>query len=162
MGFILSKSMDANLTKQQEFMLHNSRLQVSCNVVSMGFILSKSMDANLTKQQEFMLHNSRLQVSCNVVSMGFILSKSMDANLTKQQEFMLHNSRLQYTVFLILHDLGPSRNCLPLMSGGKAWRPSSGRSLETRTRSVFQHCHDGNKCNLGILLTRQFLHEHMR
>nr|XP_049595161.1 plasminogen receptor (KT) isoform X4 [Syngnathus scovelli] len=95
MGFILSKSMDANLTKQQEFMLHNSRLQVSCNVVSMGFILSKSMDANLTKQQEFMLHNSRLQVSCNVVSMGFILSKSMDANLTKQQEFMLHNSRLQ-------------------------------------------------------------------
>lgn len=29
MGFILSKSMDANFKKQQEFMLHNSRLQVS-------------------------------------------------------------------------------------------------------------------------------------
>lgn len=29
MGFLLSKSMDANLKKQQEFMLHNSRLQVS-------------------------------------------------------------------------------------------------------------------------------------
>lgn len=29
MGFFLSKSMDANLKRQQEFMLHNSRLQVS-------------------------------------------------------------------------------------------------------------------------------------
>uniref|UniRef100_A0A8C6Q955 Uncharacterized protein n=1 Tax=Nothobranchius furzeri TaxID=105023 RepID=A0A8C6Q955_NOTFU len=29
MGFSLSKSMDANMTKQQEFMLHNSRLQVN-------------------------------------------------------------------------------------------------------------------------------------
>lgn len=29
MGFLLSKSMDANLKKQQEFMLHNARLQVS-------------------------------------------------------------------------------------------------------------------------------------
>lgn len=29
MGILLSKSMDANLKKQQEFMLHNARLQVS-------------------------------------------------------------------------------------------------------------------------------------
>lgn len=29
MGFLLSKSMDANFKKQQEFMLHNARLQVS-------------------------------------------------------------------------------------------------------------------------------------
>ncbi|XP_035524195.1 plasminogen receptor (KT) [Morone saxatilis] len=29
MGFLLSKSMDENIRKQQEFMLHNSRLQVS-------------------------------------------------------------------------------------------------------------------------------------
>lgn len=29
MGFLLSKSMDANFKKQQEFMLHNGRLQVS-------------------------------------------------------------------------------------------------------------------------------------
>lgn len=29
MGFFMSKSMDANLKRQQEFMLHNSRLQVS-------------------------------------------------------------------------------------------------------------------------------------
>lgn len=29
MGFFMSKAMDANLKRQQEFMLHNSRLQVS-------------------------------------------------------------------------------------------------------------------------------------
>ncbi|XP_049595158.2 plasminogen receptor (KT) isoform X1 [Syngnathus scovelli] len=88
MGFILSKSMDANLTKQQEFMLHNSRLQVSCNVVSMGFILSKSMDANLTKQQEFMLHNSRLQLERQMMLQNQMRERQMAMQIARSREFV--------------------------------------------------------------------------
>ncbi|XP_019727613.1 plasminogen receptor (KT) [Hippocampus comes] len=54
MGFLLSKSMDANLKKQQEFMLHNSRLQLERQMMMQNQMRERQMAMQIAWSREFM------------------------------------------------------------------------------------------------------------
>ncbi|XP_061553517.1 plasminogen receptor (KT) [Phycodurus eques] len=53
MGFLLSKSMDANLKKQQEFMLHNSRLQLERQMMMQNQMRERQMAMQIARSREF-------------------------------------------------------------------------------------------------------------
>ncbi|XP_057674663.1 plasminogen receptor (KT) [Corythoichthys intestinalis] len=53
MGFLLSKSMDANLKKQQEFMLHNSRLQLERQMMMQNQMRERQMAMQIAWSREF-------------------------------------------------------------------------------------------------------------
>ncbi|XP_061656423.1 plasminogen receptor (KT) [Syngnathoides biaculeatus] len=53
MGFLLSKSMDANLRKQQEFMLHNSRLQLERQMMMQNQMRERQMAMQIAWSREF-------------------------------------------------------------------------------------------------------------
>lgn len=59
MGFLLSKSMDANFKKQQEFMLHNARLQVSKGAPTQ-IVLN-----NIVQKMSFALMAKATSCTCN-------------------------------------------------------------------------------------------------
>ncbi|XP_077592933.1 plasminogen receptor (KT) [Stigmatopora nigra] len=54
MGFLLSKSMDANLKKQQEFMLHNSRLQMERQMMMQNQMRERQMAMQIAWSREFL------------------------------------------------------------------------------------------------------------
>ncbi|XP_034402229.1 plasminogen receptor (KT) [Cyclopterus lumpus] len=53
MGFLLSKSMDANFKKQQEFMLHNSRLQMERQMLMQNQMRERQMAMQVAWSREF-------------------------------------------------------------------------------------------------------------
>ncbi|XP_053740272.1 plasminogen receptor (KT) [Synchiropus splendidus] len=54
MGFLLSKSMDANFKKQQEFMLHNSRLQMERQMMMQNQMRERQMAMQIAWSREFL------------------------------------------------------------------------------------------------------------
>uniref|UniRef100_A0A8C6UE97 Plasminogen receptor, C-terminal lysine transmembrane protein n=1 Tax=Neogobius melanostomus TaxID=47308 RepID=A0A8C6UE97_9GOBI len=54
MGFLLSKSMDANLKKQQEFMLHNARLQMERQILMQNQMRERQMAMQIAWSREFL------------------------------------------------------------------------------------------------------------
>ncbi|XP_044029560.1 plasminogen receptor (KT) [Siniperca chuatsi] len=54
MGFLLSKSMDANFKKQQEFMLHNSRLQMERQILMQNQMRERQMAMQIAWSREFL------------------------------------------------------------------------------------------------------------
>lgn len=54
MGFLMSKSMDANLKKQQEFMLHNSRLQMERQILMQNQMRERQMAMQIAWSREFL------------------------------------------------------------------------------------------------------------
>ncbi|XP_072518585.1 plasminogen receptor (KT) [Salminus brasiliensis] len=53
MGFLLSKFMDQNLKKQQEFMLHNSRLQMERQILMQNEMRERQMAMQIAWSREF-------------------------------------------------------------------------------------------------------------
>lgn len=53
MGFLLSKSMDANFKKQQEFMLHNARLQMERQILMQNQMRERQMAMQVAWSREF-------------------------------------------------------------------------------------------------------------
>ncbi|XP_076849131.1 plasminogen receptor (KT) [Brachyhypopomus gauderio] len=54
MGFSLSKSMDQNLKKQQEFMLHNARLQLERQILMQNQMRERQMAMQVAWSREFL------------------------------------------------------------------------------------------------------------
>ncbi|KAF7669559.1 hypothetical protein LDENG_00155650 [Lucifuga dentata] len=54
MGFLLSKSMDANLKKQQEFMLHNARMQMERQILMQNQMRERQMAMQIAWSREFL------------------------------------------------------------------------------------------------------------
>ncbi|XP_043917063.1 plasminogen receptor (KT) [Protopterus annectens] len=54
MGFMLSKSMDQNLKKQQEFMLMNSRLQLERQILMQNQMRERQMAMQIAWSREFL------------------------------------------------------------------------------------------------------------
>ncbi|XP_047425327.1 plasminogen receptor (KT) [Mugil cephalus] len=54
MGFLMSKSMDENLKKQQEFMLHNSRLQMERQILMQNQMRERQMAMQIAWSREFL------------------------------------------------------------------------------------------------------------
>ncbi|XP_028319446.1 plasminogen receptor (KT)-like isoform X3 [Gouania willdenowi] len=54
MGFLLSKSLDANFKKQQEFMLHNSRLQLERQIQMQNQMRERQMAMQIAWSREFL------------------------------------------------------------------------------------------------------------
>ncbi|XP_026194793.1 plasminogen receptor (KT) [Anabas testudineus] len=54
MGFLMSKSMDANLKKQQEFMLHSSRLQMERQILMQNQMRERQMAMQIAWSREFL------------------------------------------------------------------------------------------------------------
>ncbi|XP_058473763.1 plasminogen receptor (KT) [Solea solea] len=54
MGFQMSKTMDANLKKQQEFMLHNSRLQLERQIMMQSQMRDRQMAMQIAWSREFL------------------------------------------------------------------------------------------------------------
>lgn len=54
MGFFLSKSMDANFKKQQEFMLHNARLQMERQILMQNQMRERQMAMQVAWSREFL------------------------------------------------------------------------------------------------------------
>ncbi|KAM3873908.1 plasminogen receptor (KT) [Diretmus argenteus] len=54
MGFLLSKSMDANQQKQQEFMLHNARLQMERQILMQNQMRERQMAMQIAWSREFL------------------------------------------------------------------------------------------------------------
>ncbi|KAM8827818.1 plasminogen receptor (KT) [Spinachia spinachia] len=54
MGFLLSKSMDANFKKQQEFMLHNSRLQMERQLLMQNQMRERQMAMQVAWSRELL------------------------------------------------------------------------------------------------------------
>lgn len=58
MGFLLSKSMDANFKKQQEFMLHNARLQMERQLMMQNQMRERQMAMQIAWSREFLKYFS--------------------------------------------------------------------------------------------------------
>lgn len=54
MGFLLSKSMDATFQKQQEFMLHNARLQMERQILMQNQMRERQMAMQIAWSREFL------------------------------------------------------------------------------------------------------------
>ncbi|XP_039636673.1 plasminogen receptor (KT) [Perca fluviatilis] len=54
MGFLLSKPMDANFKKQQEFMLHNSRLQMERQILMQNQMRERQMAMQVAWSREIL------------------------------------------------------------------------------------------------------------
>ncbi|XP_029940313.1 plasminogen receptor (KT) [Salarias fasciatus] len=54
MGFLLSKTMDENLKRQQEFMLHNSRLQMERQMLMQNQMRERQMAMQIAWSREFL------------------------------------------------------------------------------------------------------------
>ncbi|XP_051907698.1 plasminogen receptor (KT) [Hippocampus zosterae] len=96
MGFLLSKSMDANLKKQQEFMLHNSRLQLERQMMMQNQMRERQMAMQIAWSREFIkyfgtffvvastgltvgaLKRKKPAMLAPILPLGFILAYQMD------------------------------------------------------------------------------------
>lgn len=54
MGFLLSKAMDQNFQKQQEFMLHNARLQMERQILMQDQMRQRMMAMQIAWSREFL------------------------------------------------------------------------------------------------------------
>ncbi|XP_072311440.1 plasminogen receptor (KT)-like isoform X2 [Eucyclogobius newberryi] len=54
MGFLLSKSLDANFQKQQEFILHNARLQMERQIIMQNQMRERQMAMQIAWSREFL------------------------------------------------------------------------------------------------------------
>ncbi|XP_061787866.1 plasminogen receptor (KT) [Nerophis lumbriciformis] len=76
MGFLLSKSMDANLKKQQEFMLHNSRLQMERQLLMQTEMKQREMAMQVARSREFLTYfGSFFTLTCAGLTLGAIKRK---------------------------------------------------------------------------------------
>lgn len=96
MGFLLSKSIDSNLKKQQEFMLLNSRLQVERQILMQNEMRERQMAMQIAWSREFLkyfgtfftlttlgltvgaIKRKRPGMFAPVVPLSFILAYQMD------------------------------------------------------------------------------------
>ncbi|XP_070408386.1 plasminogen receptor (KT) [Nothobranchius furzeri] len=97
MGFSLSKSMDANMTKQQEFMLHNSRLQLERQILMQNQMRERQMAMQIAWSREFLkyfgsffalatvgltvgaIKRRKAAIFAPIVPLGFVLVYLMDS-----------------------------------------------------------------------------------
>ncbi|XP_017266239.1 plasminogen receptor (KT) [Kryptolebias marmoratus] len=97
MGFSLSKSMDANLTKQQEFMLHNSRLQLERQILMQNQMRERQMAMQVAWSRELLkyfgsffavatlgltagaIKQKRPGMLAPIIPLGFIFAYQMDS-----------------------------------------------------------------------------------
>ncbi|KAF3702134.1 Plasminogen receptor (KT) [Channa argus] len=97
MGFLLSKSMDANLKNQQEFMLHNSRLQLERQILMQSQMRERQMAMQIAWSREVLkyfgtfftlatvgltvgaLKRKKPVLLAPIVPFGFILAYQMDS-----------------------------------------------------------------------------------
>ncbi|XP_037547680.1 plasminogen receptor (KT) [Nematolebias whitei] len=97
MGFSLSKSMDANLTKQQEFMLHNSRLQLERQILMQNQMRERQMAMQIAWSREFLKYygsffavatlgltagavkRKKPGMLLPIIPLGFVLAYQMDS-----------------------------------------------------------------------------------
>ncbi|XP_061911113.1 plasminogen receptor (KT) [Entelurus aequoreus] len=76
MGFLLSKSMDANLKKQQEFMLHNSRLQMERQLLLQNEMRQRQMAMQVAWSREFLTYfGTFFTLTCAGLTLGAIKRK---------------------------------------------------------------------------------------
>ncbi|KAM6985511.1 plasminogen receptor (KT) [Aplochiton taeniatus] len=96
MGFLLSKSMDQNFRKQQEFMLHNARLQMERQILMQNQMRERQMAMQIAWSREFLkyygtffglvtlgltvgaIKKKRLALCAPVVPLSFVLAYQMD------------------------------------------------------------------------------------
>ncbi|XP_042250216.1 plasminogen receptor (KT) isoform X3 [Thunnus maccoyii] len=97
MGFLLSKSMDANFKKQQEFMLHNSRLQMERQILMQNQMRERQMAMQIAWSREFLkyfgtfftmatvgltvgaIKRKKPVLLAPIVPLGFIFAYQMDS-----------------------------------------------------------------------------------
>ncbi|KAM9735060.1 plasminogen receptor (KT) isoform 1-T2 [Menidia menidia] len=97
MGFLLSKSMDANFKKQQEFMLMNARLQMERQILMQNQMRERQMAMQIAWSREFLkyygaffavaasgltigaIKRKKPGLLAPIVPLGFILSYQMDS-----------------------------------------------------------------------------------
>ncbi|XP_028273103.1 plasminogen receptor (KT) [Parambassis ranga] len=97
MGFLMSKSMDANLKKQQEFMLHNSRLQMERQILMQNQMRERQMAMQIAWSREFLkyfgtfftlasvgltvgaMKKKKPALLAPIVPLGFIFAYQMDS-----------------------------------------------------------------------------------
>ncbi|KAJ7986875.1 hypothetical protein DPEC_G00332940 [Dallia pectoralis] len=96
MGFMLSKSMDQSFKKQQEFILHNARLQMERQIVMQNQMRERQMAMQIAWSREFLkyygtffslatfgltigaIKTRKPSVFVPIVPLGFILAYQMD------------------------------------------------------------------------------------
>ncbi|XP_010891150.1 plasminogen receptor (KT) [Esox lucius] len=96
MGFILSKSMDQSFKKQQEFMLHNARLQLERQILMQNQMRERQMAMQIAWSREFLkyygtffslttlgltmgaIKKRKPSLFVPIVPLGFILAYQMD------------------------------------------------------------------------------------
>ncbi|XP_013859309.1 plasminogen receptor (KT) [Austrofundulus limnaeus] len=97
MGFSLSKSVDANLTKQQEFMLHNSRLQLERQILMQNQMRERQTAMQIAWSRESLkyfgsffamatlgltagaIKRKKPGLLAPIIPLGFILAYQMDS-----------------------------------------------------------------------------------
>ncbi|XP_072228324.1 plasminogen receptor (KT) [Leuresthes tenuis] len=97
MGFLLSKSMDANFKKQQEFMLLNARLQMERQILMQNQMRERQMAMQIAWSREFLkyygsfftvatlgltagaIKRKKPGLLAPIVPLGFILTYQMDS-----------------------------------------------------------------------------------
>ncbi|KAM4527754.1 plasminogen receptor (KT) isoform 1-T2 [Odontesthes bonariensis] len=97
MGFLLSKSMDANFKKQQEFMLLNARLQMERQILMQNQMRERQMAMQMAWSREFLkyyvsfftvatlgltvgaIKRKKPSLLAPIVPLGFILTYQMDS-----------------------------------------------------------------------------------
>ncbi|XP_069019880.1 plasminogen receptor (KT) isoform X1 [Embiotoca jacksoni] len=97
MGFVLSKSMDANFKKQQEFMLHNARLQMERQILMQNQMRERQMAMQIAWSREFLkyfgiffavatvgltagaIKKKKPVLLAPIIPLGFIFSFHMDS-----------------------------------------------------------------------------------
>ncbi|ROL46682.1 Plasminogen receptor (KT) [Anabarilius grahami] len=80
MGFILSKSMEQNFQKQQEFMLLNGRLQLERQLVMQNQMRERQMAMQVAWSREFLkaVKKRKAVLLGPVIPLSFILAYQMD------------------------------------------------------------------------------------
>lgn len=96
MGFLLSKSMDQNFKKQQEFMLHNARLQMERQILMQNQMRERQMAMQIAWSREFLkyygsffslatlgltvgaIKRKRAALFAPVIPLSFVLAYQMD------------------------------------------------------------------------------------
>ncbi|XP_022061095.1 plasminogen receptor (KT) [Acanthochromis polyacanthus] len=97
MGFLLSKSLDANMKKQQEFMLHNTRLQMERQILMQNQMRERQMAMQMAWSREFLkyygafftvatvgltagaIRRKKPFLTAPLIPLGFVLTYQMDS-----------------------------------------------------------------------------------
>uniref|UniRef100_A0AAY4DW68 Plasminogen receptor (KT) n=1 Tax=Denticeps clupeoides TaxID=299321 RepID=A0AAY4DW68_9TELE len=122
MGFLMSKSMDENMKKQQEFMLHNSRLQLERQIIMQNQMRERQMAMQIAWSREFLkyygaffslatlgltvgaIKRQKPGLFVPVVPLSFIMAYQMDmayGTLVSRMKGASHTSPLLYYLYLM-------------------------------------------------------------